>query len=154
MPKRCDLVLIDCPPLLNVSCVNALAAADYLLVPVMPSPAATERVGPMLAWIQSLRGTLNPTLKILGVVANRTAKATGLGDVERNLWNAVRDQAHEVWGEDVFMFETFVPQRTEVRNAENDRRPLSETDDAFQFFRQMAAELCERLPQSSRPPLA
>src|SRR5262249_12287855 len=43
-----DIVLIDCPPLINVSCVNALAASDFVLVPVLPSAQSTSRVPTLL----------------------------------------------------------------------------------------------------------
>ena len=148
---RFDLVLIDCPPLLNVSCVNALAAADFLLIPIMPSKSATDRVRPMIGWLRALRQNLNPDLKILGVAANRVYREAGMSNEEVNLWNALRDQCHEAWGEPVAMCRTLVPQSTDIRNAENERRPLKAKDKSFASFVQLAAELSERLPQSCRP---
>jgi cellulose biosynthesis protein BcsQ len=150
----CDLALIDCPPLLNISCINALAAADFLLAPVMPSKASTERVQPMLSWLRTLRRTLNPDLKVLGVVANRTARGADMIDGERNLWSALRDQCCDTWGEEVYLCRTFIPQRAEIRDAENERRPLTERDDAFGYFKKLAVELAARLPQSCRPAAA
>lgn len=149
--KRFDLVLIDCPPLLNVSCVNALAAADFLLIPVMPSKSATDRVRPMISWVRALRRNLNPDLKILGVVANRVYRATGMSAEEENLWSALRDQCHDSWGEPVPMCKTFIPQGADVRDAETERRPLKPKDKSFGPFKKLAAELAGRLPQSCRP---
>jgi len=149
--ERFDLVIIDCPPLLNVSCVNALAAADFLLVPVMPSKGTTDRVRPMMGWLHSLRQNLNPDLKIIGVAANRTSRSTGLTDDEKTLWAALRDQCHDSWGEKVHMCQAFIPQKVEVRDAENERRPLKPSDEIFTFFKKLATELAGRLPQSSRP---
>ncbi|HLW66248.1 MAG TPA: AAA family ATPase [Gemmataceae bacterium] len=151
LASRFDLVLIDCPPLLNVSCVNALAAADYVLIPVMPSKLVTDRVPAMIAWLQMLRQSLNADLKIIGVVANRTQRSTGPTAEERNLWAAILDQSHNAWGERVRLCATMIPQRVEVRNAENDRRPLNPGDEAFTFFQQLAVELSEQLPQASHP---
>src|SRR5262249_38680652 len=51
--RRYDVVLLDCPPLFNTCCVNALAASDYVVVPVVPSTKAAERV-PLL--LERLRG--------------------------------------------------------------------------------------------------
>jgi cellulose biosynthesis protein BcsQ len=148
--SQCDLALIDCPPLLNISCINALAAADFLVVPIVPSKSSTDRVPAMLSWLRTLRQTLNPDLKILGVVANRTGKGTGLLAEEANLWAALRRECHDVWGEEPYMCETFIPQRVDVRNAENERRPLNENDGAFEFFGTLAKELAGRLPHASR----
>jgi cellulose biosynthesis protein BcsQ len=149
--RQFNLILIDCPPLLNISCVNALAAADFLLVPIVPSKSATDRVRPMIGWLRALRHNLNPDLKIIGVVANRLSRATGMSAEELNLWTALRDQCHDAWGEPVPMCEVFIPQSIEIRNAENERRPLKIKDSTFEFIQKLAAELAERLPHSSRP---
>ena len=149
--RQFNLVLIDCPPLLNISCVNALAAADFLLVPVVPSKSATDRVRPMIGWLRALRKNLNPDLKIIGVVANRLSRSTGMSADESNLWAALRDQCHDAWGEPVPMCKAFVPQSIDIRNAENDRRPLKVKEGTFEFFHNLATELAARLPQSSRP---
>jgi chromosome partitioning protein len=145
--REYDLVLIDCPPLMNVSCVNALAAADYLLAPVMPTNLAADRVRPMLAWVKALRRNLNHDLKVIGVVANRVAQATGMRAVEKNLWTSLRDQCRDAWGEEVYLCKAFIPQRVDVRDAESERRPLKSTDEAFAFFERLARELAARLPQ-------
>jgi cellulose biosynthesis protein BcsQ len=42
--RRFDIVLLDCPPILNVCCLNALAASDYVLIPAVPSRSAARRV--------------------------------------------------------------------------------------------------------------
>jgi len=72
-----DIVLLDCPPLLNVSCSNALAASDYVLVPVMPSAQATARVPVLLERVKNFREAINPELRVLGVFANRTQCSAG-----------------------------------------------------------------------------
>lgn len=149
--RKYDLVLIDCPPVLNVSCINALAAADYLLIPVMPNKLASDRVRPMIAWVKALRRNMNPDLKIIGVVANRISQSTGLGTVEKNFWVALQDDCKEEWGEDVHMCKTFIPQKVAIRDAENERRPLAADDEAFDCFKKLARELVNRLPSTCRP---
>lgn len=151
--SRPGIVLIDCPPLLNISCVNALAAADYLLIPVMPSRSVTERAPAMMAYISALRKSLNPDLKILGVVANRILKSTGMSAEEGNLWKALRSECLDSWGGPVRMCDTFIPQSTEIRDAERDRRPLHAGDKTYGFFVDLAMELVGQLPLSSRPTL-
>src|SRR5262249_10345657 len=60
---RFDVVLLDCPPLFNTCCVNALAASDYILIPVLPSRKAAERVPLLLERLQSLHRVINPELQ-------------------------------------------------------------------------------------------
>ena len=149
--SRFDIVLIDCPPLLNVSCVNALAAADYVLIPVMPSKLVTDRVPAMVAWLRELRRNLNSDLKIAGVAANRTFRDSQFTHQESNLWSAMLAECHANWGEKLRMCATIIPQKVEIRDAENERRPLRAADEMFARFRELAVELSEQLPESSRP---
>jgi len=69
-----DIVLLDCPPVLNISCANALAASDYLLIPTLLTTKSLERVPVLVKAIQEadFLQQLNPHLRLLGVVANRT----------------------------------------------------------------------------------
>jgi cellulose biosynthesis protein BcsQ len=53
--RRFDIVLLDCPPLFNTCCVKALGASDYILIPVLPSRKAAERVPLLLERLQGLR---------------------------------------------------------------------------------------------------
>ena len=66
-----DIVLLDCPPIINVCCVNALAASDSVLIPVMPSRTTTDRVPVLLSRMLEFRERINGQLKVLGMVANR-----------------------------------------------------------------------------------
>src|SRR4029077_2068509 len=67
-----DIVLLDCPPIINVCCVNALAASDSVLIPVMPSRTTPDRVPVLLSRMLEFRARINNELKVLGMVANRT----------------------------------------------------------------------------------
>jgi hypothetical protein len=55
--RKFDIILVDCPPLLNMSCINALAASDYLLVPVLLARKTTERVAALLTQVRTLKRT-------------------------------------------------------------------------------------------------
>lgn len=147
---RYDIVLLDCPPLMNVSCVNAMAASDYILVPVMPSRQATTRVPPLLKMLKSFRENINPELNVLGVVANRTLRAEMTTD-EANRWRELRDQCLDQWGESVHLFDTIVRQNTEIRQVEDDRRTLGPEDEMYPVFRRLAEEVEGRLPGSCLP---
>jgi cellulose biosynthesis protein BcsQ len=141
-----DVVLLDCPPLLTCGCVNALTASDYLLIPIVPTKQATDRVPLLLSRAKELRETLNPEMKVLGVVPNRVLKADLTVD-ERAGLEMLKPQCRDAWGSDVYVFGSAIRQSAQVRNAENDRRTLRpEEDDAFCQFLNLAREIGERIP--------
>jgi len=63
-----DLVLLDCPPTLTLLTVNALAAADTLLIPVKTDLLSTLGIGQLLDTVQKVRRRANPRLNIVGVL--------------------------------------------------------------------------------------
>ena len=75
-----DYMLIDCPPSLNVLTVNALTAADAVLVPLQTEYFALEGLAQLLATIDAVRSNLNPTLEMQGVVLTMYDKRTTLSD--------------------------------------------------------------------------
>lgn len=147
---RFDVVLLDCPPVLNVSCVNALAASDYVLVPVMPSKQVTDRVTILLERLREFQ-TINPDLNVMGFFANRTNGPTLTIDEENRL-TALRNKCHDAWGSPVHRFGTFIPRSTEIRDAEDERRPLCAGDDTFERFLSLAREVADSFPTFCRAP--
>lgn len=149
---RYDIVLLDCPPLINVSCVNALAASDYVLAPILPSKQATARVPILLRRLKDFRDNINSDLNVLGILANRTHRSE-LTLEEQNRLTALRAQCKDIWGLEVPLFDTFVRQNREVRAAEDDHRPLRKGDEMYETFIELAREVQERLPTFCRPAL-
>ena len=112
--RRFDVVLLDCPPLINTCCVNALAASDYVLIPVTPSRKAAT--GPQLLYtLKKLCAVINPDLLVAGLLANRTHGAQ-LTQKEQYLWDTLQVQCKDQWEEPVHSF------RTVVRKAPRSRR--------------------------------
>jgi cellulose biosynthesis protein BcsQ len=101
-----DLVLLDCPPRLSTGCVNALAASDYALIPVMLEAMSSEATPRLLKWLKNFQGTFCPELAILGVVANRVRlhKGKPIQD-QQALWTSLKDQCREAWGGDLRFFD-------------------------------------------------
>ncbi|MBN9517149.1 AAA family ATPase [bacterium] len=144
-----DVVLLDCPPLINISCVNALAASDYVLVPVMPSKQATDRVTVLLERLKEFHDNLNTDLKVMGFFANRT-KESDLTTDERNRLVALRDKCRDTWAA-APCFDAFIRQSAEVRRVEDERRPLGPGDELYPAFVRLAGEVEGRLPMFCRP---
>jgi chromosome partitioning protein len=90
-----DLMVIDTPPALGLLTVNALVAANYLLVPVQASYYALEGTDDLLETLQRIRARPNPELELLGVIVT-------LFDKRTNLARDTYKQVCEVFGEKVF----------------------------------------------------
>lgn len=91
-----DYIFIDCPPALSLLTVNALAAADSLLIPVQSEYYALEGLGQLLEVVQMVRTSLNPGLELLGVVMTMYDGRTALseqvkGEVTRHFGDKVFD---------------------------------------------------------------
>ncbi len=140
-----DIILLDCPPLINVCCVNALTASDYLLIPVMPSKQATARAPILLRRLKEFRENINPDLKVMGILANRTHRSDLTVD-EQNRLTLLRAQCKDVLGEEVPQFDRFIRQNAEFRAIEDECRPLQEGDEMHQVFGDLAREVQSRLP--------
>lgn len=80
-----DHILIDCPPSLGILTVNALTAADAVLIPVQCQFFALKGLAALLETIQSVQKRLNPTLKVLGVLPTMAEKTVMTQDVLTSL---------------------------------------------------------------------
>lgn len=63
-----DIIIIDCPPALNMITVNGLVAADWIVVPLKPSAFSYKGIAAMINSVNGVRDDLNSTLTILGIV--------------------------------------------------------------------------------------
>lgn len=75
-----DYIIIDCPPALGLLTVNALVAADYVLIPVQAEYYALEGLSQLLSVVQRVRETLNPNVELLGVLLTMYDKRTTLAE--------------------------------------------------------------------------
>jgi chromosome partitioning protein len=105
---RYDYILIDCPPSLSLLTLNALAAADSVLVPMQCEYFALEGLTSLLKTIDALKTRLNPTLAIEGILRS-------MFDVRNNLANAVSAELTTHFGEQVFR--TIVPRNVRLAEA-------------------------------------
>ncbi len=103
-----DFILIDCPPSLSVLTLNALTAADSVLVPMQCEYYALEGLSALIDTIEGLKGRFNPALEIEGVL--RT-----MFDVRNNLANAVSAELTHHFGD--LVFRTIVPRNVRLAEA-------------------------------------
>lgn len=114
-----DFVLIDCPPSLGLLTINALVAADYVLIPVQSEYYALEGLSQLITVIQRVRESLNQELKILGVVLTMADSRTSLADqVEAEVRKHFTD----------LVFKTVIPRNVRLAEAPSHGRPISEHD--------------------------
>ncbi|QQS54183.1 MAG: ParA family protein [Candidatus Competibacteraceae bacterium] len=140
-----DVILIDCPPSLNMLTVNALTAAQSVIVPVQCEYYALEGLSALLDTIEKVHRSTNPGLRIEGVV--RT-----MFDPRNRLANDVSAQIVEHFGGAVF--ETLVPRNVRLAEAPSYGLPIIHYDDSSrgaQSYRDLARELKKRLRRSVAP---
>ena len=101
-------IIIDCPPALNVLTLNALTAADRVLIPMQCEYYALEGLTALLNTIEQIQDSVNPELEIEGLV--RT-----MYDIRNNLSGAVSRQLHEHFGDK--LYGTVVPRNVRVAEA-------------------------------------
>lgn len=119
MRGRYDFILIDCPPSLGLLTVNALVAADKLLIPIQCEFYALEGVTKLLDSMKRVKTRLNPTLDIYGVLLtmydNRTLLSKQVVDEVRGYFGRV-------------VFNTMIPRTVKLSEAPSFGQPITEYD--------------------------
>ena len=133
-----DFVMIDCPPSLGLLTVNALAAADEVLIPIQCEYYALEGVSQLLKNVDLVRDNLNPSLEIGGVLLT-------MYDGRTNLSSDVAAQVREFFGDAAYA--TVVPRSVRLSEAPSFGEPIESFDPMSRgaiAYRQAAREFLER----------
>jgi chromosome partitioning protein len=109
-----DVILVDCPPSLNMLTLNALVAADSVMVPMQCEYYALEGLTALMQTIEQIKDSINPVLEIEGLL--RT-----MFDPRNNLANEVSAQLTQHFGEKVFR--TVIPRNVRLAEAPSFGKP-------------------------------
>ena len=135
---RYTYILVDCPPSLNLLTINALAAADAVLVPLQCEYFALEGLSQLLKTVERVRNTLNPRLMIQGVVLT-------MYDRRNSLSEQVAQDVRSVLGDKVY--ETIIPRNVRVSEAPSHGKPVLLYDSrcpGAQAYIRLASEVIRR----------
>jgi chromosome partitioning protein len=133
-----EAVVIDCPPSLGLITVNALSAADEVLIPIQCEYYALEGLTQLLRNIALIQTNLNPRLKIEGVIMTMYTRRTKLAA-------DVVEQVREHFGE--VAYETVIPRTVRLAEAPSYGEPIEvfdPTSRGAQAYRDLAAEFRRR----------
>jgi chromosome partitioning protein len=119
MAPQYGWIIIDCPPSLSMLTLNALAAADSVLIPIQCEYYALEGLAALLETIEQVRASVNPRLEIEGLL--RT-----MFDIRNNLSSAVSDELIGHFGDRVYR--TLVPRNVRVAEAPSYGLPVLRYD--------------------------
>jgi len=137
-----DFIVLDCPPALDLLTLNALVAADSVLVPMQAEYFALEGVSELLDTIERLRQNLNPRLQIEGVVLT-------MYDDRTNLAQQVTQELRKHFGDK--LLETIIPRNIRLAEAPSYGKPALLYDvrsRGAESYIRLAKELMERIMQS------
>jgi chromosome partitioning protein len=134
-------VLVDCPPSLNLLTVNAMAAANAILVPLQCEFFALEGLSQLLKTVETVREQLNPDLTIHGIVLT-------MYDARNNLSGQVVADVREFMGSKVY--DTIIPRNVRVSEAPSYGKPVLVYDlkcSGSEAYLRLATEIIQREKQ-------
>jgi chromosome partitioning protein len=133
-----DYVLIDCPPSLGLLSINALVAADSVIIPVQTEFYALEGLGLLMQTIQRVQAGLNPSLKLLGIVMTMV-------DARNALSGQVIAEVKKHFGE--YVFSSTIPRNVRLAEAPSFGKTIFEHDKwskGARAYKSLAKEVINR----------
>lgn len=136
-----DFIVIDAPPSVGALTLNALAAADRLIVPLQTEYYALEGIASMMDTIERVRGSINPDLRILGILLT-------MYDVRTRLSQEVADNVRRHFGN--LVFEGMIPRTVRLAEAPSYGQSVLEyapTSQGAEAYLALAKEVIERVSE-------
>ena len=136
--ERYDFVLVDCPPALDLLTLNALVAADTVLIPIQCEYFALEGISSLIDTVDRIKQGLNPGLRIEGVLLT-------MFDDRTTLTRQVAADLREFFAEEVF--ETVIPRNIRLAEAPSYGKPVLEYDvrsKGAESYLRLAREILDR----------
>ena len=116
--EKYDYIILDCPPALDLLTLNALVAADRLLVPMQAEYFALEGISELVHTLERVRGAFNPGLEIEGVLLTMYDDRTNLAQqVKENLRDFFKDK----------LFKTAIPRNVRLAEAPSYGKPVADS---------------------------
>jgi chromosome partitioning protein len=141
-----DFILLDCPPSLGLLTINALAAAEELLVPIQCEYYALEGLGQLLRNVRLVQQNVNPGLRLTGIVMT-------MFDPRTKLSEQVVEEVRKYFGE--LVYRTIIPRTVRLSEAPGFGQPITVYDPrsrGAQCYRDLAAEVAAReAPEGPMP---
>jgi len=140
-----DYIILDCPPSLSLLTVNAMTAADSMLIPLQCEFYALEGLGQLLQTIRRVKLRLNPDLKIIGILLTMFDKRT-------NLAHQVAEDAEKYFKG--LVFRTAVPRNVRLGEAPSFGKPILLYDAASigaQSYFELAREIMNHSARPAEP---
>lgn len=134
-----EVILVDCAPSLGILTVNALTAAEGILIPIQCEYLALEALGQLTNTIALIRDNLNPRLRIFGILMT-------MFDARTNLAQQVVEQVRSHFPEETF--DAIIPRSVRLSEAPSYGQPIIQYDPTSRgaaAYRQLASELAGRL---------
>ncbi len=138
LPDRFQFIVLDCPPALDLLTLNALVAADSVLIPMQAEYFALEGVSELLDTIERIRAELNPALTLEGVLLT-------MFDERTNLAQQVAEELKKYFGEK--LFRTTIPRNIRLAEAPSHGQPALMYDvrsRGAESYIRLAKEIVER----------
>ena len=132
-----EYIILDCPPSLSLLTVNALTAADSLLIPLQCEFYALEGLGQLLQTVKRIKQALNPDLKIAGILLT-------MFDQRTNLSYQVAEEAEKYFNN--LVFKTIIPRNIRLSEAPSFGKPIllyDATSTGARSYFELAKEIME-----------
>ncbi len=141
-----EFIIIDCPPSLGILTLNALTAADSILIPLQCEYYALEGLARLLQTMDLVREQLNPTLQLEGIILTMV-------DMRNNLTRQVEAEVRRHFGEKVYR--SRIPRNVRLSEAPSHGKPIILYDihsRGAAAYLQLAEEMLSRLPRGEPAP--